>query len=393
MKHRNAWVILALEAVVACGDTAASTSPAGEANGGGAGSVAPGPAGSGGSGMSGALQGAGGTTSGSSGGGSALVAPDAGGNDSGEATRDASSSADAQGADAKASAPRVWVSSDLTDPKSNNATDTDDIVTLSAFLLVLNKVSPIAIVVGATPFSSCPSALPWINANVVPAYEKEVGHLNAKIGGYPATLPFLQASTCQKKFDPAAAVDLGALPTVKGLIDAAKAGPLFVLNWGPMNETASAIKYLLTAGDTATLDHVTVISHWTSPSSDYNCNVDAAACAYVHQQASLGKVKLYELGPMGQRGLVDNSCNTGANLNQSTMYASAIGKLMSAKWNGSGWPDMSDGATYFVLTGFGGGIAALKPDGTFDAAGPNRLCNDRGKIASVLEAAATAAAQ
>src|SRR3954453_8647979 len=45
MKQRNAWLILALEAVVACGDTPASTSPANEANGGGAGSVAPDPVG------------------------------------------------------------------------------------------------------------------------------------------------------------------------------------------------------------------------------------------------------------------------------------------------------------------------------------------------------------
>ena len=68
------------------------------------------------------------------------------------------------------------------------------------------------------------------------------------------------------------------------------------------------------------------------------------------------------------------------------MSASAIGKLMSVKWNGDGWPDMSDGASFFVLAGFGGGIAALKANGTVDNAGLNRLCNDRGKIATLLEA-------
>jgi hypothetical protein len=306
--------------------------------------------------------------------------------------RDGSTGADSPSAEAGASKPRVWISSDLTDPNSTNATDTDDIVTTAAFLFLANRFTVEGFAVGATPYSSCVSSLAWINGNVVPVYQKEVANLNAKIGGYPSSLPFLQASTCQKKFDPAAVVDINALPTVKALIDAAKAGPLFVLNWGPMDETASAISHLLATNDAATLDRITVISHWTSPSNQYNCSVDANACAYVHQQGAAGKVKFYELGPMGQTGLVDNSCKTNVNLNQPTMYGSALGSLMRVKWNGNGWPDMSDGATYFVLAGFGGGTSALKSDGTVDNAGLNRLCNDRSKIAPLLEAASTAAA-
>ena len=178
------------------------------------------------------------------------------------------------------------------------------------------------------------------------------------------------------------------------MIDAQKAGPLFVLNWGPMNETASAIEYLLTAGDSATLDQMTVITHWTTPSSDYNCNVDAAACAYVHQQASAGKVKLYELGPMGQRELVDDGSQHGCqpqpkhNVRECDRQAhereverERLAGYVRRAQPTSCSPDLEAESR------------ALKPDGTFDAAGPNRLCNDRGKIASPLEAAATAAAQ
>src|SRR5258708_7372111 len=47
---------------------------------------------------------------------------------------------DATAQDGASSAkPRVWVSSDLTDPQSSNATDTDDIVTMTAFLLTADK--------------------------------------------------------------------------------------------------------------------------------------------------------------------------------------------------------------------------------------------------------------
>jgi hypothetical protein len=288
--------------------------------------------------------------------------------------------------------PRVWVSSDLTDPQSANATDTDDIVTMSAFLLTANRVNVQGVVVGATPFTSCHSSLAWINANVASAYAKEVASLNAKIGGYPSVVPFLEASTCGHKFDATSSVNLDSLPTVKALVDAAKAGPLVILNWSPMTETASAIQYLLSQKDMGTLDNVTIVSHWTSPATQYNCNVDAAACAYLHQQASAGAIKLYELGPMGQTGLVDNGCHSPVNLSQSMMSVGAIGKLMSVKWNGNGWPDMSDGATFFVLDGFGGGLRILKSDGTVDSAGYDRLCNDRAKLAPLLEGAAKAAA-
>jgi hypothetical protein len=387
MKRRGPLLALTIGAIAACGDASSPAVESSPGTGGAPGSI------SAGSGMtSGSPNGGGSNLAGSTGNGAGSDTVDAGAGGAGGEVRDGSFGADSLAGDAGVPKPRVWISSDLTNPNSTNATDTDDIVTTAAFLLLSNRFAVEGFVVGATPYSSCVSSLAWVKTALLPVYLKEIANLEIKIGGYSNNLPFLQASTCQKKFDPSATVDVDALPTVRSLIDAAKTGPLFVLNWGPMDETASAISGLLATGDTATLDRITVISHWTSPSNQYNCSVDANACAYVHQQAAAGKVKLYELGPMGQTGLVDNSCKTSARLNQATMYGSEIGNLMSIKWNGDGWPDMSDGATFLVLAGFGGGVTALKADGTFDSAGLNRLCNDRSKIATLLEAAAIAAA-
>ena len=185
-------------------------------------------------------------------------------------------------------------------------------------------------------------------------------------------------------------VDIDALPTVKGLVAAAKAGPLFVLNWGPMDETASAISYLLATNDTATLDRITVISHWTSPSGQYNCNVDANACAYVHAKHRRAKSNSMSSVPWGSPVW----STTAAKPREPQPTRDVRERDRQAHEREMEWrrlARLSDGASFFVLAGFGGGIGALKADGTVDNAGLNRLCNDRSKIATLLEAAATAA--
>jgi hypothetical protein len=95
---------------------------------------------------------------------------------------------------------------------------------------------------------------------------------------------------------------------------------------------------------------------------------------------------------MGQDGLVDNGCHGTDVLSELTMSRSKIGAYMNQKWNGSAMPDMSDGATYLVLAGFGGGLGGIKPDGSRDRSTVNLLCNDRAAIFSALETAAEAAA-
>jgi hypothetical protein len=177
-----------------------------------------------------------------------------------------------------AAKPRVWVSTDLTNPEQRWPTDKDDIVTMSGLLLLGNWFDIQGLAVGAHPRGdACGDAANWANTHLKVAYSEEVGNLNKALGGYPESVDFWQASACGRKFDPAAPVDLQKFPSVKALIDAVQAGPLYVLNWSPMTETATAVKHLVDTQKQAALDNIRVVSHWTAPSSAYNCQADAAA--------------------------------------------------------------------------------------------------------------------
>lgn len=282
--------------------------------------------------------------------------------------------------------PRVWVISDLSKPSS--AADKDDLVTLSAFLLMANKFDVVGMTVGADSRSAdnCGDAAVWANANFSPAYAAEAGNLNKALSGFPVTVSFLQSAWCSGQFNAATALDLNAPKniSIKKLAVAAAAGPLIVLNWGELVEAAYAVKYLQDH-DKPSLDNLSIVSHWTYPSGDSNCKNGASGCSYLHDLAKSGGVKFYELGPIGQKGLVDNSCKGNASLDKAVMSASRIGNYMNQKWTGVGAPDFSDGATFMVVAGFGGGLGAYKHDGSYDAAGEARLCMDRGAIFGLLE--------
>ncbi len=285
---------------------------------------------------------------------------------------------------------KVWVTSDLTDP-AHAVTDPDDIVTSSAFLLLSDAVRIKGWVVGATPFTPCIDAARWANGNLKAAYAAEVANLLAVFPAYAPSVRFQQASTCGSTFNPATTYDVTTLPTVQHAVRAIQAGPIAWLNWSPMTEMAVAVQYLL-AHDPVALARSTFVTHWTRPVGSYNCATDGSACNYLHHLAASGTIHLYELGPAGQSGLVADSCGDGSSLSQATMSASAIGAFMSVKWTGVGMPDLSDGATYLALLGYGGGLTSLHPDGRNDPAFRDRLCRDRPLIFARLEARATAAA-
>lgn len=103
------------------------------------------------------------------------------------------------------------------------------------------------------------------------------------------------------------------------------------------------------------------------------------------------------MGPNGQHGLVEDVCSSGVSLNQEVMYASRIGKHMSAKWDCGkcrGMPDMSDAASFLVLMGYGGGLAAFPDNGTVaNQEKMNRLlCESRADMFAKLEERAKVAA-
>jgi len=112
------------------------------------------------------------------------------------------------------------------------------------------------IAVGATPYSSCPSSLPWISAKPRPSLRKGIRQpqFEDRRLPEPASLSSRRAPA-KKKFDPAAVVAIDALPTVKGLVAAAKSRPSIRASIGarwmrPLRRSAT----WLASNDTATLE-------------------------------------------------------------------------------------------------------------------------------------------
>ncbi len=287
--------------------------------------------------------------------------------------------------------PRVFVVTDLANYDDDRHHDEDDIVAIAAFALVANEFDIAGITVGASPDAACQNADRWARNNIGKAYADDLPGLR-KLDGYPDKLEFTQSALCTKQFDPKKNYDVDSMPSVKQLVDAAKAGPLLILAWGELGEVAVAMKELERTAP-GRLEDVAVVSHWTEPYTDSNCRRDRAACDYLHDEAKAGRMKFYELGPMGQRGLVeDKPCAEGEEMSKSVLE-SELGALFAQKWGSKdSSPDFSDGATNLVVQGFAGGLEALKPDGRTDSQNDQRMCRDRGKVFRLLEERAANAA-
>lgn len=297
--------------------------------------------------------------------------------------------------------PRTWVISDLTNP-ARNLTDKDDQVTMAAFDLLAGKFDIEGITVGATPKGAdCADAASWANAEHKVAYSREVGRLQAAYNNYPNSINFKQASTCNEKFEPTRGYsNLTNYGSVNQIVTAAQAGPINVLLWGPLTEAAVLVKHLITTGKNTARNNITFIAHWTAPKSTaHNCFNDADACSYLKDRAADNTIKYYELGDVGQAGLVQNSCASRTMLNKTTMLASEIGSYMDYKWTVSspnkGMPDMSDSATFWILLGYGGGFIGYTDDGVAPvnlSARRNALCKERQSIFTILQNRANTAA-
>lgn len=297
---------------------------------------------------------------------------------------------------------RVWVVNDLV--KGPNG-DEDDDVTMAALLLLADHYTIEGITVHAATIPVEDTAT-WAKETFIADYKKEVGQLNAHYGNqYQLDVPVYMAGTASKKFlkiqnDVLKPSFLNKNMSIDALLRAADKGTLHVLNWGPLTEVAMIIKYAVENKKTNALKNIKFVSHWTQRGGPWNCAADNEACNYVHDQAeSNPNVVLYELGPSGQRGMVENKCNTSAKLDPQKMFASKIGKHMSAKWlkcrKCNGMADMSDGATIFVTIGLGGGLEAYESNGTTPEQDKmnNLLCQDRNILFSKLEERALVAAQ
>lgn len=289
--------------------------------------------------------------------------------------------------DRPAERPRIWVLSDLSDPRDRREgghpqNDPDDISALAALLLEANRFEIGGIVYSSTHRRNLADATDFVTSTFVAAYAHDQPYLERAFPGYPPSIPFLRSSLTghpeARRFDPAKDYrDLTDLPSVQALVDYATAHPTYVLLWGPTTEAAIALRHCLTTGNTVALQNMTFVSHWTKswiaqgtpehPFAVANCRDDAAACAFLHDTAAVDpRVRCVETGSVGQTGIVNGS--TGYPKFES-FNRSRLGQiLLQAKFY-AGKPDGSDSATFWVLLDhFGPGLADYATDGSLDQA-------------------------
>ena len=292
--------------------------------------------------------------------------------------------------------PNIWIHTDMTSATSYNTTsstseavtdqnsDPDDHAALCQYLLIANKFNTVRIVAGITNRNTTLNTGTFVqNTFIDGAYASDYPGMNAKFGGYPTPSSIKVSessltagsgyinfsSTPDTKYD-----DYNALPaTVKLLVDElnkstySSTNPLYVLVWGGLQEVAMATKHLIRNNNTAALNRLFVVSHWTmsyinqgSPSDPYdvaNCNASSAACDYMHSmaKASGAQFKFVDAASSGQDGIVNGSSTffnggiTGANATQ--LKKSKLGALAVKSKFVYGKIDGSDCASFYTVLG------------------------------------------
>ena len=282
-----------------------------------------------------------------------------------------------------AAKPNIWVYTDMSDPRDQRPgghpfNDPDDIVTMAALLLEANRFHIETIVVSSTNRQYLGDSMDFVNNVLLDAYHHDVPYLNKALGGFQESINFVRSSITQvaipKRFDPNKDYsDLSGFETVASLIDYAEENEFYVLCWGPLTEPAMAVKHCMDTDNWKALENMTFIAHWTmsfiaqgTSETTYkvaNCNDDASACRFIHDQAKLHpEIKYIELGSVGQKGIVDGSSGF-ARLDE--FNNSRLGQIyLHAKRYGDK-PDMSDGSTFWLLSeSFGVTLEDYPHDGT-----------------------------
>ncbi|MFZ5830347.1 MAG: nucleoside hydrolase-like domain-containing protein, partial [Planctomycetota bacterium] len=264
---------------------------------------------------------------------------------------------------------------------SGAITDPDDISAMAGFLLLSNEFDVRGISIACTSrkeVAAAPDQARWANDYLGAAYRADVKHLNARIGGYPEEITFVQSSIKGIRFSESEDYTrLDAFPTIQALRDelVRTEGVLHVLCWGPTSEAAVVVKHCISTGRSELLAKMRIIAHWTnSPLHNAggadnvaNRNFDRAACDYLKGQAQKGVVKYYECGAIGQHGIVSGAPTGNAYYDQ--FKRSRLGRIFVEGKYQHGKVDWSDAATYMVLLGtYGVGLKDLSADGTNSAA-------------------------
>lgn len=274
---------------------------------------------------------------------------------------------------AKNTKPNVWIYTDMSDKtipgsnKEHTVNDPDDISAMGGYLLMCNEFNTLGVVVASThrkEHKASGNQADWANSFFGTAYKQDRKQLQKVLKGFPNKIEYLESciKVSAEKYDNAKTyIDLSKYNTVEALIKvAAKQEDIInVLCWGSLTEPAILVKYCLETGKTDILKKLRFIAHWTnsplhqgSPEQPWkvaNCNEDINACNYLKEQAFEGKISYYELGAIGQHGIVSGSQLGDEYYNQ--FKVSALGKIFAeGKYVHNGVDD-SDAATYWTLLG------------------------------------------
>jgi Protein of unknown function (DUF1593) len=286
--------------------------------------------------------------------------------------------------------PQVWIYSDISDKtlkggnKEGTLNDPDDISAMAGYLLMANQFDTLGIVVASThrkEHANTPDQAVWASKYFGEAYAADRPGLEAKIGGYPKSIDFMQSciKESSERFDPAKTYsDLSSYDTVQALLDAAARtqGPIYILCWGSLTEPAIAVNHCLAKGQKDLLKRLIFTAHWTDsplnqgtpehPENVANCREDAKACAYMKARALAGDIAYYECGAIGQTGIV-----SGAPKGKDYYDAYRSSRLGTAFVEGKyafNSVDHSDSATYWVLLdGYGVSLKQIANNGTNSA--------------------------
>jgi len=269
--------------------------------------------------------------------------------------------------------PLVWIYTDMSDKtlkgseREGSVNDPDDISAMAGYLLMSNEFETLGIVVSSThrkEHVNTPNQAEWADNFFGKAFAIDLPGLNKNIGGYPEKLTFTQScikESAERFSSEKNYTDLSQYSTVKALLDKAKNQDsiINVLCWGSLTEPAILVQHCLVTGQAGILKKLRFIVHWTNsplhqgsmehPEDVANCREDARACSYMKEQAAAGTIVYYELGAIGQHGIVSGQPKGESFYNQ--FKTSAIGKIFAEGKFVFNGVDHSDAATYWTLLG------------------------------------------
>lgn len=283
--------------------------------------------------------------------------------------------------------PKVWIISDMSDKtipgnnKEGTVNDPDDISAMAGYLLMANCFDTKGIVIASThrkELATAPNQANWANDFFGTAINATFPKLAKQIKGYPSKITFQQS--CIKETGERFLItntynSLNNYSTIKALYNVLlkERDTINILCWGSLTEPAILVNYCINNGKQSLLQKIRFIAHWTNsplhqgtaehPENVANCREDAAACAYLKAQALNNNIKYYELGAIGQHGIVSGSPKGTDYYDQ--YKTSPLGKIYAEGKFTQNCVDDSDCATYWVLLGnWGVSLSDVANNGT-----------------------------